>query len=79
MRHSEIDYPMAPLLRRGRQSAEFTAAGVERWLVSGMEHAHSGGAAGQNWSDPKGPNAAVASYRFFMAHPMRPGRALRCR
>lgn len=51
---------------------------AERWLVAGLAHAHSAGYPDQNYSDPYGPSPAVASYRFFLAHPMQPGRTLRC-
>jgi triacylglycerol lipase len=51
---------------------------VERWLVEGMGHAHSGGAEDQNWSDPKGPDAAAASWRFFASHPKQDARVLTC-
>jgi triacylglycerol lipase len=51
---------------------------VERWLVEQMGHAHSGGASDQNWSDPKGPDAAAASWRFFAAHPKQDARVLTC-
>jgi poly(hydroxyalkanoate) depolymerase family esterase len=52
---------------------------AERWLVKGMGHAHSGGAVEENYSDPKGPNAALASYRFFMDHPKPGGPLASCR
>lgn len=51
---------------------------VERWMVEGMGHVHSGGDAHQNWSDPLGPDAAEASWRFFAAHPRRGGRQAAC-
>jgi poly(hydroxyalkanoate) depolymerase family esterase len=40
----------------------------QRYLVHGMNHFWSGGSADPQWSsftDPKGPSAAVASWRFF--------------
>lgn len=40
----------------------------QRWLVHGMNHFWSGGSANpkwKSWTDPKGPSAAVASWRFF--------------
>jgi len=44
------------------------------WKVDGMDHAWSGGSAGKPFSDPRGPNAILAMYQFFLAHPMsRPG------
>jgi hypothetical protein len=51
---------------------------AERWLVAGMNHAHSGGAPDQNYSDPKGPDAAIASWRFFAAHPKQDAPVLSC-
>jgi poly(hydroxyalkanoate) depolymerase family esterase len=51
---------------------------AERWLVAGMGHAHSGGAPDQNYSDPKGPDAAAASWRFFASHPKQDTRVLTC-
>jgi poly(3-hydroxybutyrate) depolymerase len=51
---------------------------AERWLVAGMNHAHSGGAPDQNYSDPKGPDAAAASWRFFASHPKQDTRVPRC-
>ena len=42
----------------------------EYWLVNGMGHAWSGGDTVVS-SDPKGPSASVAMYRFFEGHPMR--------
>jgi poly(hydroxyalkanoate) depolymerase family esterase len=39
------------------------------WKVDGMGHAWSGGLAGKPFSDPQGPNASLAMYKFFVAHP----------
>jgi poly(hydroxyalkanoate) depolymerase family esterase len=41
----------------------------EYWLVNGMGHAWSGGNAGI-FSDPRGPGASLAMYRFFEGHPI---------
>lgn len=38
---------------------------MEKWLVSDMKHAWSGGAVGASYTDPKGPNAAQEMWRFF--------------
>jgi triacylglycerol lipase len=51
---------------------------MESWLVSGMDHAHSGGDADQNWSNPRGPDAAIASYRFFSRFSKQSARELGC-
>jgi poly(hydroxyalkanoate) depolymerase family esterase len=40
----------------------------ERWVVHGMNHFWSGGSSDPkwaNWTDPKGPSGADASWRFF--------------
>lgn len=41
------------------------------WKIGGMGHAWSGGNPAGSHTDPRGPNASVAMYDFFMAHPMR--------
>ncbi len=40
------------------------------WQVAGMRHAWSGGSYNGSYADPKGPDASLALYEFFMAHPM---------
>lgn len=40
------------------------------WQIAGMGHAWSGGSYSGSYSDPKGPDASLALYQFFMAHPM---------
>ncbi|MGQ0505883.1 MAG: extracellular catalytic domain type 1 short-chain-length polyhydroxyalkanoate depolymerase [Myxococcaceae bacterium] len=42
---------------------------IERYEVSGMGHAYSGGKPGAPYSDPAGPDATRISYEFFLAHP----------
>lgn len=41
------------------------------WKISGMDHAWSGGNSGSTYTDRKGPDASLAIYTFFMAHPLR--------
>jgi poly(hydroxyalkanoate) depolymerase family esterase len=41
------------------------------WKIGGMGHAWSGGDRSGSYTDPRGPNASIAMYNFFMAHPMR--------
>ncbi|MBE3561438.1 MAG: PHB depolymerase family esterase [Ktedonobacteraceae bacterium] len=41
----------------------------EYWQISGMGHAWSGGVASTSYTDPSGPDASLAIYLFFMAHP----------
>ncbi|MEU4242580.1 PHB depolymerase family esterase [Actinoplanes sp. NPDC026619] len=38
---------------------------LEHWLVDGLAHAWSGGAAGGSFSDPDGPSASAAMWDFF--------------
>jgi poly(hydroxyalkanoate) depolymerase family esterase len=39
------------------------------WLINGMKHAWSGGAASEQFSDPAGPDETAAMYSFFASHP----------
>jgi poly(hydroxyalkanoate) depolymerase family esterase len=39
------------------------------WRVNGLGHAWSGGN-GASFTDPRGPDASLAMYTFFMKHPM---------
>jgi poly(hydroxyalkanoate) depolymerase family esterase len=46
----------------------YTARGrtmLEYWQINGLGHAWSGGAAGGSYSDPRGPRASTAMWRFF--------------
>lgn len=48
----------------------YTARGrtmLEYWQVDGLGHAWSGGVDGHPYSDPKGPRASTAMWRFFAA------------
>jgi poly(hydroxyalkanoate) depolymerase family esterase len=42
---------------------------AEYWIVHGMGHAWSGGASGESYSDPSGPDETAAMYSFFASHP----------
>jgi poly(hydroxyalkanoate) depolymerase family esterase len=42
---------------------------IEAWFVDSLGHALSGGAAGQPWTDPRGPDATGEMLRFFLDHP----------
>ncbi len=39
------------------------------WKIDGMGHAWSGGNPAASYTDPRGPDATSAIYRFFMDHP----------
>ena len=39
------------------------------WKIQGLGHAWSGGSPNGSHTDPRGPNASVAMYQFFMNHP----------
>src|SRR3954470_22642312 len=49
-------------------TAWYTARGrkvLEYWQVEGLGHAWSGGAPGASFSDPSGPRASTAMWRFL--------------
>jgi poly(3-hydroxybutyrate) depolymerase len=46
---------------RGRKQLEY-------WRVQGLGHAWSGGLQDGSYSDPRGPRASTAMWKFFAAH-----------
>jgi poly(3-hydroxybutyrate) depolymerase len=44
---------------------------IERYLVTGMGHAWSGGSSAGPHTDPTGPDASATMWRFFTEHPLR--------
>lgn len=41
----------------------------EYWKINGLRHAWSGGNPSGSFTDPLGPDASAAMYKFFMVHP----------
>jgi len=41
------------------------------WKIGGMGHGWSGGNPASSYTDPQGPSASEAMFKFFMAHPMK--------
>jgi poly(hydroxyalkanoate) depolymerase family esterase len=64
--------PATSRSRRGYQVSRWSLprgrSGLEVWLVAGLAHAWSGGSSGQSFSDPRGPRASTAMWRFFSKH-----------
>lgn len=57
--------------RKFRVTIHYSARGrrmFELWRVDELGHAWSGGAEGATYSDPKGPQATTAMWRFFKSH-----------
>lgn len=42
---------------------------IKSYMIVGLRHAWPGGAAGKDYSDPKGPDASARLWTFFAAHP----------
>jgi len=42
---------------------------VERYLVTGMGHAWSGGSSSGSYTDPQGPDESALAWEFFAANP----------
>jgi poly(hydroxyalkanoate) depolymerase family esterase len=61
---------------RSRWTDRHGALRHELLLVEGLGHAWSGGAAGGSFTDPQGPDATAAIWRFFAEASARPARAL---
>jgi poly(hydroxyalkanoate) depolymerase family esterase len=58
----------APAGRSYTTTRWYTARGrimLELWQIDGLGHAWSGGAKGGSYSDPRGPRASTAMWRFF--------------
>ncbi len=69
-----VTYNQVPSGRAYSTASWHNADGEEvqaYWKISGMGHAWSGGNSSSTYTDRKGPDASLAIYTFFMAHPLR--------
>jgi poly(hydroxyalkanoate) depolymerase family esterase len=66
VRHEKVPHGYKYLVRNYRDGHGCLVG--QRYLVHGMDHFWSGGSANPKWknfTDPKGPSAAIASWKFF--------------
>jgi poly(hydroxyalkanoate) depolymerase family esterase len=70
---AEAVAPARPGQRRSTRSVHRGLDGrviAEHWTVHGASHAWSGGSAAGSYTDPAGPDASAAMWRFFQDHPL---------